>query len=276
MTTLRFDTRYGPRRSFAALCAIVFGWTVTALGFALLGAAVALADPPRSPVIAIVIDDVGLNAAAAQRVIDLPAPITVSLLAYAPNARAIDERARAAGHETFVHLPMEPIGMADPGAGAVTTWMRQDEIARRASAAFDAAPGATGFNNHMGSRFTQCAECLRPVLAEARLRGLYALDSLTDPRSVLRAEARAAGLDALDRDVFLDDERTRADIARQLARAERIARERGYAVAIGHPHAETLSALEAWMPEAEARGFDVSTVRAALERRDGPRLRLRS
>ncbi len=58
----------------------------------------------------------------------------------------------------------------------------------------------------------------------------------------------------LERDVFLDNDSSVEHVARQLAETEEVARRQGYAIAIGHPHAGTISALEAWAPGARARG----------------------
>jgi polysaccharide deacetylase 2 family uncharacterized protein YibQ len=49
-----------------------------------------------------------------------------------------------------------------------------------------------------------------------------------------------------------------------LARVEQIARHRGYAIAIGHPHPKTLEGLEAWLPGVAAKGFVLWPVSAAV------------
>jgi hypothetical protein len=53
---------------------------------------------------------------------------------------------------------------------------------------------------------------------------------------------------------FLDDVQDVAAIRKQLELAMRGAKERGTAIAIGHPHAETLQALREELPRAEAEG----------------------
>ena len=61
-------------------------------------------------------------------------------------------------------------------------------------------------------------------------------------------------------------------MTRQLAETERIARQAGFAIAIGHPHDVTLTALEAWLPSLAAKGFvlaPVSAIVARLEARRG-------
>ena len=52
--------------------------------------------------------------------------------------------ARARGHEVYLHLPMEPIGNADPGPNAILVGLEPDEFQRRLDWAFDRVPLATG------------------------------------------------------------------------------------------------------------------------------------
>ncbi len=57
------------------------------------------------------------------------------------------------------------------------------------------------------------------------------------------------------------------DIMRELARTEAIARKTGIAIAIGHPHRDTVEALRQWIPEAQARAS--SWCRSARLQRSG-------
>ena len=110
------------------------------------------------------------------------------------------------------------------------------------------------------------------VMAELRSRGLLFLDSRTTAQSVAAAEARRAGVAHAVRDVFLDNDTDLASIRRQLALTEQIARRRGSAVAIGHPHDATIEALRGWLPTLEQRGFvlvPISTIVARQSCADG-------
>jgi len=116
-------------------------------------------------------------------------------------------------------------------------------------------PGAIGVNNHMGSRFTRDAAALTPVLLRIGDHGLFFLDSRTSGESVAYETARALGLPALKRDVFLDHTLDRRDVLARLRETEAAAILNGVAIAIGHPHDVTLETLELWMPGAARRGF---------------------
>jgi hypothetical protein len=94
--------------------------------------AIPFRDDRSRPLIVIVIDDMGLDKTSSRRVLDLPAPLTVSFLPY---ARDLPEQARAArsrGHELMLHMPMEPTSRAlDPGPNALLTTLEDDAIRRR-------------------------------------------------------------------------------------------------------------------------------------------------
>jgi hypothetical protein len=137
------------------------------------------------PMIAIVIDDVGLDRKHSDEASALPAPLTLSFMAYADDLANQVAAARAHGHEIMLHVPMEPLAArVDPGPNALRTGLDQDEIKRRLGWDLARIDGIVGVNNHMGSRFTEWPEGMAPVLEMLRERGLFFLDSKTTPRSV--------------------------------------------------------------------------------------------
>jgi polysaccharide deacetylase 2 family uncharacterized protein YibQ len=232
--------------------------------------AVASIDPGNHPMIAIVLDDVGAAPSDAPGAVSLPAPITLSIMTYAPNAAHLAEAARKAGHEIMVHVPMEPINRdADPGKNALLTSLSREEILRRLQWDLAQFQGYVGINNHMGSRFTQDAEGMQVVLGELKARGLLFLDSRTIASSVGDSLAARLGLTHLKRDVFLDNVIDEADIRKALARAEAVAKKQGFAIAIGHPHPDTVAALRQWIPEAKAKGFVLVPITAVAKKQAG-------
>ena len=205
----------------------------------------ALRDWPK---IAIVIDDLGNNPARFRTVAALPGGLTLSFLTYASAIEELSEEARAAGHEVMLHVPMEPQGGSPAVPGLLSSSLPLAELDRRIASALSRLPLAAGINNHMGSRFTEDREKMRRVLSAVRSKGLFFLDSKTSPKSAGLSVARELGVPSIARDVFLDHEIDGRAIRRQLKQLERVAQERGYAVAIGHPHAATIEALREWLP----------------------------
>jgi polysaccharide deacetylase 2 family uncharacterized protein YibQ len=208
--------------------------------------------PPR---IAIVIDDMGLNLTGSERAERLPKAITLSFMPYAPRLADQTGQAREDGHELLLHMPMEPMGNNDPGPGALLTNLSPEEIRSRFQKGLDSFKGFDGVNNHMGSKFTSDAAGMEIVIDELQKHNLFFLDSRTSPHTVGEKIAKQHGLPTLGRDIFLDDDMSAEAVRTQLARTEYVAKRQGYAIAIGHPHEVTLNALEAWLPEAQKRGF---------------------
>ena len=223
---------------------------------------------PGQPMIAIVIDDLGLRRANTERAIALPAPLTLSFLTYARGLPRLAAAARRNGHELLLHVPMEPKDQRyDPGPRVLKVGHSSAELDRRLSWALARFEGFVGINNHMGSRFTATPGAMAHVMAELRRRDLLFLDSLTSPRSVAWQAALGARVPYARRDVFLDHgSRDPAAIRGRLEALERIARQRGYAVGIGHPHSATLRVVAEWLPEARRRGFALVPISAIVSR----------
>ena len=222
--------------------------------------------PPGKPIIAIVIDDMGLDRKRSARMAGLHGPLTLSWLPYARDLSAQSKAARANGHELMLHMPMEPSVKADPGPNALLVSLDKGEIVKRFRAALDSFDGYVGVNNHMGSRFTADRAALAPVLAELHRRGLLWLDSRTTPNSAGIGLAQELKMPWVGRDVFLDNEETVAAVKAQLAKTEQVAKRQGYAVAIGHPHDATIEALASWLPDVQKRGFVLVPVSAVVRR----------
>jgi len=222
------------------------------------------------PMIALVIDDLGLSRTRVRRTIALPSPITLAFLPYGHNLPKLAKEGRNAGHELIIHVNMEPKDHdVDPGPKALLTSLGEGEIRKRLDWAFGQFDGYVGISNHMGSRFTEWPDGMEIVVRAVKRRGLMYFDSVTSTKSVGPALARAHGAAYASRDIFLDHNRDTKAIVRQLVLTERLARRRGYAIAIGHPHGVTLDVLEKWIPDAVARGFVMVPLSTIVRRRLG-------
>jgi polysaccharide deacetylase 2 family uncharacterized protein YibQ len=232
--------------------------------------AVAFSVPQGRPLIAVVLDDVGVARSHAELAIDLPGVITLSFMTYADGVADMAARARAKGHELMLHVPMEPLGHEiDAGPHVLTVGASDSELLKRLAWGLGRFPGYIGINNHMGSRFTQDERGMQVVLAELKRRNLLFLDSRTISNTVGDKLATRMGVPHVMRDVFLDNEMDEAAVIKQLMQAERVAASKGQAIAIGHPHPATIAAIRAWMPKAEARGFVIVPLSAVAKLRLG-------
>ena len=228
-----------------------------------------MAAPPDRPMIAIVIDDMGLHRANSDRAVALPGPLTLAYMAYADDLANKVDAGRAAGHEILVHVPMEPLnGDEDPGPNALLTGLDDAEVLRRLRWGLDRTTGYIGINNHMGSRFTSAAAGMAVVMAELAARDLIFLDSRTTAATLGLDMARRYNVPYVRRDVFLDDDPLPEQVRDQLVHTEDIARRQGYAVAIGHPRDATLKVLRTWLSGIDRRGFVLVPLSAVVRYRN--------
>lgn len=216
------------------------------------------------PMIAVVIDDLGVDRRRSEKVIPLRAPLTLAWMTYAQDLPRLTREARAHGHELLVHVPMQPRGDNwDPGPDVLEVGVHPEENRRRLTWGLNRFEGFVGINNHMGSRYTGDRDGMRVVMEELRRRGLLFLDSVTTDKSVAADLARGYDVPFAARNVFIDNEQSVAKVLAQLQKAEAYARKHGAAIAIGHPHDSTIEALRQWLPGLDAKGLalvPVSTI----------------
>ena len=224
--------------------------------------------------IAIVIDDLGNDRDALERIARWPFAVGGAVLPGLPGSVDAARRLAASGKEVLLHLPMEPDGYpaVQPGPGVVLRSDDDEKIAHIVTEDLASVPGAVGVNNHMGSAATADVRVMRAVVRVLAQRGLFLLDSRTSEATVARRVADEADLPAVSRRVFLDSVPTASAIERSYRELLATARRDGAALAIGHPHPATLDLLERELPHLRERGIELVRVSALASR--GSRLKV--
>lgn len=208
--------------------------------------------------LALVIDDFGYRPKEENQVLKLPVAISVAVLPNAPMARQMATRAHQQGREVLIHLPMAPLSKQPLEKDTLRPDMSQDEIARIIHDASLKVPYAIGLNNHMGSAMTSNLAGMQKVMRVLDHYNYYFLDSMTIGNSQAARAAAGTNVKVIKRRVFLDDSPNEASIRQQFTRAVRLAERDGWAIAIGHPHPNTVRVLQQMLPELPA---DVTLVR---------------
>lgn len=205
--------------------------------------------------LAVILDDLGNDRAAADAIFALPYPLTVSVLPNHTHSVDIAEEAHRRGYEVLLHLPMQSVGNEKSEAQELRPGMTTTEVAAILDQMLSAVPEVAGVNNHQGSQATADQPLMSELMPILRDHGLFYIDSRTTAATLAFDVARESGVPSAFRNVpFLDDVAELGPVRKQLELALREAKEKGEAVAIGHPHAATLQALREILPQAESQG----------------------
>jgi polysaccharide deacetylase 2 family uncharacterized protein YibQ len=204
--------------------------------------------------LAIVIDDLGSDSAQADALFRLSYPLTLSILPHHSESTVIAEEAHRRGYQVMLHLPMASNAGDKDETIELHPGMDSIAVEKIFGAMLETVPYAAGVNNHEGSLGTSDQKLMDELMPLLHQNKLFFIDSRTTVATVAESAAHSAGVPAAARNVFLDDDQSAMAVRKQFALAIRDARERGSALAIGHPHPETLQVLAEMLPEAERQG----------------------
>jgi len=221
------------------------------------------------PRVAIVVIGLGLSRELTGRAIsELPGAVSLSFSPYARNIGPLMERARRAGHETLVDLPMEPLDFPrdDPGPSTLLTSLSLVDNLNRLEWVLGRAPGYVGVTTWMGSQFTTVEDALMPVLQTLKERGLLFVDSRATSRSIATELASSIQLPRAFNNNFVDSTPSIDAIDRALAGLEAIARQQRYAVGIARSLPITFDRLMRWAGTLENKGITLAPVSAVADR----------
>jgi hypothetical protein len=212
---------------------------------------------PGSGRLAIIIDDMGTSVLEARSLAAIGVPLNFSIIPGLRNYREVAQFADTNGIETLLHIPMQSKGW--PGrrleSNGLLVSMGSAELKDRVAGFLRDIPGAVGANNHMGSEFTEHEDSMRSVLEVLKNRNLFFVDSVTSTQTAGLRLARELGVKTGRRHVFLDNEQERSYILGQLAQAVKLAKKTGSAIAICHPHPETIATLASALPGLAGQGL---------------------
>ena len=205
--------------------------------------------------LAIIIDDFGYTAEPIAAFTSIDRPLTFAVLPYQPHTQEAAARGLAARHQIILHLPLEPLSSAETSEKiTITAAMSDQDIQQTVVKALNNVPGASGVNNHQGSKATADRRVMRDVLSVVKGQQLFFVDSRTSAKSVALETARELNIRSGENDVFLDNSSDIEAIKQQLRLAGRIAVKEGASIVIGHARPATAIALRAMIPELEAEG----------------------
>lgn len=193
------------------------------------------------PRVAIIIDDVS-SRAHVKAIKALSMPITMSFL---PPSSARPNSAKLAAQESLymVHLPLEAQSFSAEEPLTLRINDSQEIISSRVQEIKKLFPKVHYINNHTGSKFTSNEAAMQKLIYALKSNDINFVDSRTTATTQAPKIMKSLGLAYISRDVFLDHHMDKAFINQQIKKVIEIAKKHGSAIAIGHPHANTILAL---------------------------------
>ena len=195
----------------------------------------------EKPKLAIIIDDVCVKSQVSA-IKSLGLNVTMSFL---PPSPARPNSAKLASQEDFymVHLPMEAQNFSAEEPNTLRISSSQKQVLFRVNEIKQLFPKVRFINNHTGSKYTSSETAMNKLIVALNKNDISFLDSRTTSLTKVPKVMKNFALKYVARDVFLDHDMDKPSILSQIKKAVRIAKSEGVAIAIGHPHANTLLAL---------------------------------
>jgi len=210
-----------------------------------------VADADASiPQVAILIRGIGLSRSASITAIkSLPPEVSMVISPYARDPGDWVIRARLAGHEVFMGLPMESANFPfeDAGPLALNTTKQVEENMRTLRTLMGMVPGYVGFLSRFGSKFGVAEGQLKPVFEEIKGRGLMFIDSGESGSGAMARIAAELALPKAVVNIQLDRTPTEDEIASKLLRLGALARSQSVAVGMGDPYPHTIREVKNWL-----------------------------
>lgn len=213
-----------------------------------------------------VFDDGGQNLSHLEPFLNLPIPITIAVLPRLAHSVESAQKIRKSGKELILHQPMQALNSkVNPGPGAITPQMSEDEIISTLFYNINEIGPVAGMNNHEGSAITADAEKMAVILKLANEEGIYFLDSRTNSETKVPYVANLMGYSYYERNIFLDNEKTKENALQELKKGLEIANKKGSVIMIGHIWSANFlpSFIMEVIPELQEKGYTFSTVSAS-------------
>ena len=203
---------------------------------------IALIGDAKKPKLVIIIDDVSKRSQL-HAIQSVGMKLTPSI--FPPSELSMTSNHLAEGLRHYmIHLPMES-GSRQFNTQYKTlmhtfSTVQIEERVRELRRLF---PHGHYINNHTGSVFTGNGVAMKRLYKALREEGFVFVDSRTTATSKVHGISDSYGDAYVARDIFIDNTHTIGYIHAQLKKAVNIAKRKGYAIAIGHPHHITMQAL---------------------------------
>jgi polysaccharide deacetylase 2 family uncharacterized protein YibQ len=175
-------------------------------------------------------------------------------------------KAREAGHEVLLEVPMEPFDYPDSDLGPHTlrAGMDEDSNTQRLNWALSRFTGYAGVTNLFGQRFISDPDALSPALSVLARRGLYFFDNGVAAQSAAPSVAGRVGASFAQAGETLDNVPSAPEVDKQLSALEEQARAHGSAIGAAFLYPVSVQRIALWAKSLQGRGFVLVPVSAIV------------
>jgi len=217
------------------------------------------------PVISIAVADIGLSTKASEPFIkDFPPAVSIILSPYAAAPNMWVNESRAAGHEVWLSLPLEPEKFPQDDTGPLTLMLNAAERDNqlKLEQIMGSTIGYAGFVATYNEVFSKSDKDMRPVLTAIYKRGLGYIDSAPTAGLNTQTIALAEKAPYASVDIWIDDNSSPEDINKALVQLEEIARSKNRAVGVIPPLPATQKLVKDWLDTLPGKGFVLAPLSA--------------
>ena len=221
------------------------------------------------PKIALIVTGLGQSQAATEAAISLlPGSVTLAFDPYAPNLQEWADKARQAGHEVLIMMPLEPLTFPgdDPGPQGLMTFNTDVENLLRLEYVLARMRGYVGVISVLGSKFNQEDNHVTAFLTNLKNRGLLFVDGSADPKSLAPALAEKMELPKAFADIVLDSTPTKMAVDARLGELENVVRSNANAVALIEAYPVSIERIADWVASLQEKKLVLAPVSAIANR----------
>ncbi|WP_018148885.1 divergent polysaccharide deacetylase family protein [Henriciella marina] len=224
------------------------------------------ANPEGRPTVSIILGGLGINRTHTRSAIEeLPPEVTLSFAPTTYDLQGWIDRARAAGHEVLLEVPMETYEIAAQRPAPNTLMVAMDDTALegRLNTVLASATGYFGITNYQGGRFARDDRASSTIARLLSARGLAFVEDGSLSQSAISAAAGPAKLRYRSADTQIDTRPDGGEIQEKLLELETLALENGAAVGAGFAYPVTIDILKAWTEQLSGKGVVLAPASAA-------------
>lgn len=211
-----------------------------------------------SPVIAVIIGNLGLSKFITEKFTNMPDFITLGYSAYAANILDDVNKGILKHHDVLVNLPLEPLNypVNDPGSLTLLRELSANEKLARINSVLKVLPEAVGVYAVEQENFTNSIDGSKFILENLHNANKVLLYG-NNNGTILNQVANIYNYKMFTVDVRLDIQLSKASIANQLKNLEEVAKNKGVAIAYSNAYPMLADIIPEWAATLAAKNITI-------------------